>query len=89
MDTTILEVVAPPGLHKYPVIVLPDDGAALTDNVAVGVPQVMLLEAEHETTGGVVFATRTVEELAVQPFTDWVTVTVYVPAVEVVKLEVV
>ena len=52
--TLIDGVVAPPGDHKYPVIVLPAEAVAVAVNVLVGLEQVIVPLGAQLTVGRVV-----------------------------------
>ena len=69
-------------------IVLPLDAVAVADTVVVGCVQVMVLDEAADTVAVLRLEVTVTDAVLVQPF-DWVTVTVYVPAVLVVKLAVV
>ena len=57
-------------------ILLPDEGVATAAKVAVGFEQVIVPEELQVTVGADAFDKRVVLAEAVQPFPDWVTVTV-------------
>lgn len=57
-------------------MVLPEAADALADRVVVPFEQVMAPAALQLIVGGFVFACKVVLAVAVQPFPDWVTVTV-------------
>ena len=70
------------------VIALPEEAVALAETAVEGEEQVMTFELLAVTVGVVVFEVTVTLAVEVQPLL-WVTVTVYVPAVPVLKLEVV